>query len=72
VDRKVKESVDSKEWKDELASNSESIVGFASLLDNRSLTRKQIKAERQEVKSSEEHIKELQKETAKTMKQASH
>jgi len=54
VERKVKESVETRQWKDELASNSEAIV----------------KAERNEVKSSQEHIKELQKETAQMAKKA--
>jgi len=51
IEQHKHESIRSKEWKDGLASNSESIV----------------KAERDEVKSTEEHIKELQKDAAKIM-----
>jgi len=49
VEKHKQESINEKQWKDGLASNSESII----------------KAEREEVKSTEEHIKELQKDADK-------
>ncbi|KAF2668040.1 hypothetical protein BT63DRAFT_426876 [Microthyrium microscopicum] len=49
VEKHKHESIKDKEWKDGLASNSESII----------------KAEREETKSTDEHIKKLQHDSVK-------